>query len=338
MASKSVIQKKKSNERSSDSSRRPLEASFEAIPARRDDVAVKREHQSVMVKEVLDVLMLKDGDIVLDATAGAGGHSEAMLKVANVRVVAIDADTTATVAVRERLTSFGRRNTVLDGNFRDAKVLLKNIGVSHIDKALFDLGWNRGQLFSGRGFSILQNDPLSMSYGVVPASGCTARDIVNDWSETTLADVIFGYGEERYSRRIAREIVSARADEPIETTAQLIEIIARSVPVAYRRGRLHFATKTFQALRIAVNDELGAIDKGVRGVWDILSAGGRIAVITFHSIEDRTIKRLFAEFVKKGEGTLVMKKPLPASRAETIINSSARSAKLRCIEKITVDA
>ena len=300
------------------------------------ETAVKTEHQSVMVAEVLELLALKDGEVVLDATAGAGGHSEAMLNAANVRVIALDADSSAVLRVGSRLTPFGDRAEVLEGNFSDAKQLLERVGVSKIDKALFDLGWNRGQLFSGRGFSLLQSDPLLMSYGTTPASGATAREIVNEWSETTLADIFYGYGEERYARRIAREIVATRETMPIETTSQLVDIISRAVPAVYRRGRLHFATRTFQALRIAVNDELGVIDRGVRSVWSILSEGGRIVVITFHSIEDRAVKRLFAEFVKSGEGVLVTKKPIPASRAESLVNPSARSAKVRCVEKVAL--
>ena len=297
-------------------------------------MSANMEHRSVMTKEVLELLALKDGDVVLDATAGAGGHSEALLRAADVRVISLDADASAVANVRARLALFGKRSEVIEGNFSDASGLLAGAGVSQIDKALFDLGWNRGQLFSGRGFSLLQDDPLVMSYGAQPASGATAREIVNEWAETTLADIIFGYGEERYARRIAREIVASRETTPIETTVQLVEIISRAVPAAYRRGRLHFATKTFQALRIAVNDELGVIDRGVRGAWSILAEGGRIVVITFHSIEDRAVKRLFLSLAKEEEGILITKKPIPASREESLENPSARSAKVRCIEKV----
>ena len=295
--------------------------------------AVNTEHQSVMLPEVLALLALRDGDTVLDATAGAGGHAGAILQAANVRVFALDADKSAVLRVGARLTPFGDRAEVIEGNFSDAKHLLAKAGVTQIDKALFDLGWNRGQLFSGRGFSLMQSDPLLMSYGTVPASGATAREIVNEWSEATLADIFFGYGEERYARRIAREIVATRETLPIETTEQLVDVIGRAVPAVYRRGRLHFATKSFQALRIAVNDELGVIDRGVRAAWSLLSPGGRIVIITFHSIEDRAVKRLFAAFAKSGEGIPVTKKPIPASREESLKNPSARSAKVRCIEK-----
>jgi len=169
---------------------------------------------------------------------------------------------------------------------------------------------------------------------VVPASGFTAKEILNTWSEAALADVFFGYGEERYARRIAKAIVEVRRTRAIETTRELTDIIARAVPAAYRHGRLHFATKTFQALRIAVNDELRALERGLRGAWNILSGNGRIAVISFHSTEDRVVKRLFREFAEEGRGQLLVKKPLTATAEELAGNPSARSAKLRGIEKV----
>jgi 16S rRNA (cytosine1402-N4)-methyltransferase len=184
----------------------------------------------------------------------------------------------------------------------------------------------------------MHDEPLVMSYGTRPRSGFTAAEILNGWSEKTLADVFFGYGEERYARRIAAAVVARRALKPFETTMELNEVVRDAVPAAYRRGsasrRIHPATKTFQALRIAVNDELGALDSGVRAAWHALACGGRIAVITFHSIEDRAVKRLFAAFVKKGEGKLVYKKPLTPSAEEIKSNHASRSAKLRAIEKL----
>ena len=293
-------------------------------------------HRSVLMREVLEFIAPKDGEIILDATAGAGGHAEALLAAAEVRLVALDADRSAIAAVRARLARFGARATVIEANFSDAQRALSSAGISHVDKALFDLGWNRGQLYAGRGFSFMQNEPLRMSYGDTPASGFTARDILNSWSEEALADVFFGYGEERYARRIARAIVEVRRRHPLETTFELVAIIESAVPAGYRHGRLHFATKTFQSLRIAVNDELRRLDRGVRGVWNILDEGGRIAVISFHSTEDRIVKRLFQEFTRESGGHLLMKKPLAASRDEIAENPSARSAKFRVIEKRSV--
>lgn len=303
---------------------------------REQGLVLENAHTSVMVRECLDALALKDGDIVIDATAGLGGHSEAMLASADVTVISLDADPRAVAKSKERLARFGSRSVVLNANFADLADVLSQRNISTVDKVLFDLGWNKTQLV-GRGFSFLRDEPLHMGYSEMPRSGFTAAQVVNEWGEEVLADVIFGYGEERYARRIAKAIVEAREEAPIETTSQLVEIISSSVPAAYRRGRLHFATRAFQALRIAVNDELGAIDKGVRAAWEHLECDGRIAVISFHSIEDRRVKHLFAEF-QRGEGSLVFKKPVPASREEIATNPSARSAKVRAIEKPCHDA
>jgi 16S rRNA (cytosine1402-N4)-methyltransferase len=172
-----------------------------------------------------------------------------------------------------------------------------------------------------------------MSYGERPRSGFTAAEILNTWSEKVLADALFGYGEERYARRIAKAIVERREVEPYKTTIELVETIKDAVPAAYRRGRLHPATRSFQALRIAVNDELGAIEQGLTAAWQHLSPGGRVVVITFHSIEDRGVKRMFQAWAKAGQGSLLVKKPLIATQAEIKRNPPSRSAKMRAIEK-----
>jgi len=291
-----------------------------------------REHQSVLVKEVLSLLAPAKGNTVVDATAGQGGHSEALLKEAPVRLIALDADPTAVEAVQARLKHFGVRVEVINSNFSKIADVLKKAGVNKVDAVLFDLGWRQEQLSQGRGFSFQQDEPLIMSYGQVPASGFTAAEALNQWSEKALADVLFGYGEERYSRRIAKAIVERREIKPIETTLEFVEIIRDSVPHHYRHGKLHFATRSFQALRIAVNDELGVIDKGVRGAWKHLVPGGRIAVISFHSTEDRVVKRLFQALAKEG-GTLLTKKPIVGTKEEITHNPSCRSAKLRGIQK-----
>ncbi len=304
----------------------------ERKPGPKNSHAAKAEHISVMTKEALKLLDLKDADMVVDATLGLGGHSEAILKEKKAIVLALDADPVAVEAARERLKRFGERIAIINANFGDLAQVLKKEGIEKIDKALFDLGWNRTQLGDGRGFSFLTDEPLSMSYGARPASGFTATEILNTWKEGVIADVLFGYGEETYARRIAKAIVERREIEPFATTIELVEVIRDAVPARYRHGRLHFATKSFQALRIAVNDELGVIEKGIHGAWEHLSSGGRVVVITFHSIEDRLVKRMFAALAKK-DGMLVIKKPLAASREESIRNPSARSAKIRAIQK-----
>lgn len=287
---------------------------------RREEGGTPREqgpvHVPVMLKEVVAALQPKRTDVLLDATYGRGGHAKALRPVR--KLIAIDADPSAGVTV---------------ANFKDIPAVLKAEGVETIDKALFDLGWNRDQLALERGFSFLQDEPLLMSYGPEPASGFFARDILNTWNESAIADALFGYGGERYSRRIAKAVVERRKIMPFNTTFELVELIRDAVPAGYRHGRLHFATRTFQALRIAVNDELRVLETGLAAAWKHLACQGRIAVITFHSVEDRVVKHRFVEFKKHG-GTLLSKKPLTPTRKEIITNPAARSAKLRVIEKI----
>jgi len=290
-------------------------------------------HYSVFKQEVVAMLEPKKSDVVLDATVGLGGHAEALLDAGAGKVIALDADPRAMEASRARLERFGSRAVVLNNNFRDISPALHDAGVKNISKAVFDLGWNMTQLASGRGFSFLHDEPLYMAYGEKPASSFSAAEMINTFSEKVLADIFFGYGEERYARRIAKKIIETRENSPILTTAQLVALIKNAVPAAYRNGRLHPATRTFQALRIAVNDELGSIEKGLAAAWQALLPGGRIAVITFHSIEDRVVKRTFADFAKAG-GKLLFKKPMTPSKEEVAENPPSRSAKLRAIEKI----
>ncbi len=290
----------------------------EAHERKQGQKAPKKEHVSVMTGEVVAALSPKMGEVVVDATYGRGGHSKALKAAAKIELISIDADPAA-------------GKGVVEANFGDLAAVL---GKKKIDKALFDLGWNSTQLSAGRGFSFMYDEPLNMSYGAQPRSGFTAAEALNEWSEETLADAIFGYGEERYARRIAKAIVERRAVKPFETTVELVEVIRDAVPAQYRRGRLNPATKTFQALRIAVNDELGTLKDGLAAAWKALNCNGRIAVITFHSIEDRIVKRFFAGLAKEGAGELVYKKPVTATATEIKNNPPSRSAKLRAIQKI----
>lgn len=302
---------------------------FSSIPV---TPGVNVQHESVLVQESIEALDLHDGQLVVDATAGQGGHSEAILNTAKVQLVAFDADPASVVLAQKRLERFGNKAHVIEANFRNIQTTLQGRGITAIDRALFDLGWNRGQLSGGKGFSFQADEPLNMSYGIEPTSGFTAAAILNTWSEEAISNVLFGYGGERYARRIAKNVVEARTIAPITTTSRLVSIIEKSVPAFYRRGKTHVATKSFQALRIAVNDELGSLEKGLRTVWDMLRPGGRIVVITFHSLEDKLVKNLFAEFAASG-GLRAHKKPLIPSREEIIRNRAARSAKLRTIIK-----
>ncbi|MDR3571497.1 MAG: 16S rRNA (cytosine(1402)-N(4))-methyltransferase RsmH [Candidatus Pacebacteria bacterium] len=295
--------------------------------------AADKGHQSVLLHESIEALEIAKDDIVVDATLGGAGHSKAIVDLLGSKgmLIGLDADSDAIERAKVRLSGSKARLEFINGNFKDLQQILESIGVEQITKALFDLGWSSFQLDAGRGFSFQTDEPLLMTYAKEP-NGLTASTIVNTWAESSLADVIYGWGDERYSRRIAKGIVAARAKKNIETARELAEVIKASVPAPYRFGRLHPATKTFQALRIAVNDELGALKSGITAAWRKLVPGGRIAVITFHSIEDREVKELFAEFVQQG-GIKIPKKPIKPSLEELQENPRARSAKLRVIQK-----
>lgn len=294
-------------------------------------------HYSVLLKETLDILdvgMLGVDDVVVDCTLGQGGHTEAILLHSKARVLGIDADSEALIHASERLRMFSDRVTLAQANFADLSDVLISKDIQVVHRVVLDLGWNRAQLFSGRGFSFMDNSSLFMSYGVQPRSGFTAAEILNTWSEKVIADVLFGYAEERYARRIAKNIVEMRKAMTFETTERLVEAVMRSVPSAYAKGKTHPATKTFQALRIAVNDEFAVIEEGIKSAWEALGKEGRMAVISFHSSEDRIVKQMFASFVKENVGVLLTKKPITATNNELSNNPSSRSAKLRGIKKI----
>lgn len=292
-------------------------------------------HESVLFDEVLAELEVQPTDTVLDATLGGAGHFSALVKKLSRHgtIVGIDADMDAIARAREaaaRLHSEARIVLAHD-NFRNVERILDDAGVENIDKALFDLGWSSHHLSSGRGFSFRANEPLLMTYGPVEGAE-TAADIVNSSPEETLADIFFTYGEEQFSRPIARAIVRSRREAPILTTHALAELVASATPSWYQHRRLHPATKVFQALRIAVNDELGALREGLEAAMARLSTGGRIAVITFHSIEDRIVKTMFRDAAHEGHGILLTKKPVVPAEHETSRNPRARSAKLRVFE------
>ena len=213
---------------------------------------------------------------------------------------------------------------------------LDELGVRRVDIALFDLGLSAEQLAGGgRGFSFQRDEPLQMTFAAHADAGqLTAAEIVNHWREETLADTIFRYGEERFARRIAVAIVAARARAPLETTAALVAVIESAVPFWYARGRLHPATRTFQALRIAVNDELGAIAVGLEQAWSALAPGGRLAVITFHSLEARLVKEKFKEWLAAKQGQKVTAHAVRPTYDEIRRNPRARSAQLRVIRKL----
>ena len=220
----------------------------------------------------------------------------------------------------------------MNDNFRNLARILERLGIGQVDAILFDLGWSGFQISAPRGFSFQSDEPLLMTYG---DGGETAADIINSTSETDLAALFFTYGEERFARSIARAIVKARAKGRILTTETLVSAVNAGTPVWYHKQKTHPATKTFQALRIAVNDEIGALREGLSSALDSLASGGRLAVISFHSIEDRIVKNVLKDAAHNGLGT-IMKKPIVPTRAEVLANRRARSAKLRVFNRIPV--
>ncbi len=288
-------------------------------------------HDTVLLDEAVDVLAIEPADVVVDATLGGAGHFRKILSVLGPEgtLMGIDADEDA-IARAEAATAEvtdGPKTVLMHGNFRELGSMLDDAKLVP-DKILFDLGWSGFHLTRGRGFSFKTNEPLHMTYGD-PAASTTAGDLVNHLSETSLADLLWSLGEERFARSIARSVVAVREDKSIETTDELVAAIEAGVPGWYRNRRIHPATKTFQALRIAANDELGALREGLATAIARVPAGGRIAVITFHSIEDRIVKMMFREAAEAGKGALLTRKPAVPSVQETVRNPRARSAKLR---------
>lgn len=308
-------------------------------------------HTSVLLQEVVDGLAPKEGQTILDATVGGGGHSEALCKaMKSGTIVCLDEDEDALSRSRARLASkaSGCKCTFhfCQKNFRLLDESLRELGISEINHALFDLGMSSFQLEeSGRGFSFQKDEPLQMSFKKIPppsgtlfmkgriseAKILTAADIVNIWDEENIAAILSGYGEEQHAKRIARAIAEERKKGYIKTTGALARLIER---IVQRRGRIHPATKTFQALRIAVNDEIGALKEAIPKAFSLLSSQGRIAVISFHSLEDRFVKGFFKELKQNGKGEIITKKPVVPGAEEKNNNPRSRSAKLRIVEKV----
>jgi 16S rRNA (cytosine1402-N4)-methyltransferase len=296
-------------------------------------------HTPVLLAEVLNGLAPRSGGRYLDGTLGGGGHAAAVLEASapNGQLLGIDADPAALAAAGARLASFGERVTLAHGNFRDLGRLAREHSFDQIDGVVLDLGVSSHQLDTAeRGFSFAADAPLDMRLD--PTSGATAADLVNDLPESELADLIFRYGEERGSRRVARFIAEARRKQPIERTLELADLVARAL--GGRHGKIHPATRTFQALRIAVNRELESLETALPQATELLAPGGRIAIIAFHSLEDRIVKLFFR--AESGYGgseqparlQIITKKPIEASAQEARTNPRSRSAKLRIAERV----
>ena len=292
-------------------------------------------HETVLLAETVDGLDLKQKGVAIDATVGVGGHAERIAKMLGKggTLMVLDADDHSLNLSKERLADAPAKVIFVQGNFRNLKELASDAGVTSAQGIVFDLGWHSDQLAGGRGLSFKSEEPLIMTLGTHGDYPLTAKDIIADWDEEEIAKIIREYGEERFSGRIARVIVEHRDKKPIETARELGEIIFSAVPGFYRHGKLHPATRTFQALRIAVNDELNALTEALIQAIDLLTPGGRVAVISFHSLEDRIVKRAFREAEERGEGKRITKKPLVAGDDERARNPRARSAKLRIFQK-----
>lgn len=297
-------------------------------------------HRTVLKEEAVEYLNVLSHHHYVDCTLGGGGHAEAILERngPDGRVIAFELDFETIARTQKRLKRFGTRLVVIEDTFRNiGRVAEYGLTISGI---LYDLGTSMDLLkSSGRGFSFLADEPLDMRFSRLQDE--TAADIVNGMRESNLADLIYRYGEERLSRRIAHAIVEERRKKRIETTGHLVAVIESAVPGRYRRGRIHCATRTFQALRIAVNDELSALEESLERAMLFLQDDGqsraeaerrRMVVISFHSLEDRIVKQQFKKFHQQGKGAIITKKPIIPSEREVEENPASRSAKLRACE------
>ena len=306
-------------------------------------------HEPVLLNECIEALAIRPDGVYVDGTLGQAGHArEIAARLEGGRLVAVDRDQAALDAAPGRFGALMDKVTLVHGNFRDLPALLDGLGLDAVDGMLFDLGVSSPQLDDGaRGFSYMKDAPLDMRMD--QTSALTAAEVVNTWDERAMKEIFWKYGEERYAPSIAAAVVRARGQAPIETTLQLVEIIRSAMPAAALREKQHPAKRTFQALRIAVNDELGAEEELLDSAVGRLKPGGRLAVISFHSLEDRIVKTALAAAAKgctcppdfpvcvcgkKPQIKLVTRKPIVAGEEEVQRNPRARSAKLRVAEKL----
>ena len=305
-------------------------------------------HKSVLLDECIEALNIRPDAIYVDGTLGRAGHSkEIVQRLATGRLLCIDRDMAAIEAARERLAPWMDRVTLVHGNFAELSSVLEEQGISGVDGMLFDLGVSSPQLDdASRGFSYMQDAPLDMRMDT--SAPLTAYEVVNSWSYEELRRILFEYGEERYAPVIAKHIVRARETAPIKTTLELVDLIRGAMPPAALREKQHPAKRSFQAIRIAVNGELDALPPMLKAAADFLNPGGRLAVITFHSLEDRIIKRTMQDMARgctcppefpvcicgmKPKLKILTRKPIVSGEAELEENPRARSAKLRVAEK-----
>ena len=306
-------------------------------------------HVSVLLWECIDGLDIKPDGIYVDGTLGGAGHSSQIVKrLTTGRLIGIDRDRVALAAAGERLAPYSENVTLVHSNFCEVKQVLQDLGIPGVDGILLDLGVSSPQLDDGeRGFSYMADAPLDMRMN--RSDPLSAYDVVNSWSYEELRRILFDYGEERYAPKIAAAICAKREVKPIETTLELVDIIRGAMPAAALREKQHPAKRSFQAIRIAVNDELGSVEKVMRDAIDCLNPGGRLAIITFHSLEDRIVKNGMADAAKgctcppnfpvcvcgkTPKVKLITRKPIVSGEEELEENPRARSAKLRVCEKL----
>lgn len=307
------------------------------------------EHKSVLLHETIDGLHIKPDGIYVDGTLGGGGHSYEVCKRLSTKgsIVGIDQDAAAIEAAGNRLKDFGEKVTIVRSNYCDMKSRLRELGIDKVDGIILDLGVSSYQLDTAeRGFSYREDAPLDMRMDT--RQKMTARDIVNDYSEMDLYRVIRDYGEDKFAKNIAKHIVAARGKEPIETTGQLTDIIRQAIPMKYQKKSGHPAKRTFQAIRIELNRELEVLRDSLDDMIELLNPGGRLCIITFHSLEDRIVKSAFKKNEnpctcppdfpvcvcgKVSKGSIVTRKPILPSEEELEYNSRSKSAKLRIFER-----
>jgi 16S rRNA (cytosine1402-N4)-methyltransferase len=290
-----------------------------------------------MTQEVLEYLDPQPGQVFIDATLGLGGHSKEILKriVPEGLLIGFDRDKESMEIARQNLQEFSGNCRLIQGNFADIDNLLNGLNLNRIDGIVMDLGVSSFQLQDAdRGFSFQSDGPLDMRMD--RAAHFSAYDLVNTFTESAISDILRDYGEERWHKRIARIIVEQRQLQPIRTTNELAQIVARSIPVKFRRpyNRIHPATRTFQAVRIAVNSELDALKTSLEKTLQVVSSGGRMCVISFHSLEDRIVKHAFRQAAVDGAVEILTKKPLTPRESELQQNPASRSAKLRAAKRL----
>ena len=291
-------------------------------------------HIPVLLEEVLEYLSPQENQNFIDCTLNGGGHTKEILKRNGPKgkVLGIEVDPEIYKKIKGEKVE---RLVAVNDSYSNLEKIVEREKFKNVNGILFDIGMSSFHVDSSeRGFTFLKDEPLVMSYNIEKGNMVSAQEIVNSYSEKDLADVIYEYGEERYSRRIAKNIVEKRKIKPIRTTSELVEIIGNSVPSYYKRQKIHFATRTFQALRIEANRELDNFIDALPQALEILPAGGRLVVITFHSLEDRIAKNFFREEQKNGKIKIMTKKPVIAADKEKEINPRSRSAKLRAVVKL----